>query len=69
MKIEIQKTDEEIMRCFTVMKVLRPQLDEEDFLTKVRRQNKEGYQIAACLNASECSMRLGRIPNLRRLFP
>lgn len=39
------KTDEEILKCFPVMKLLRPHLVESDFLEKVRRQMSEGYRI------------------------
>lgn len=35
------------------MKVLRPHLAEIDFLGKVRRQEKQGYQLAACIDRNE----------------
>lgn len=45
MDIRIAKTDAEITACFPVMAVLRPHLDEAEFLAQVRRQENEGYQL------------------------
>lgn len=38
-------SDEEIMNCLDLLKLLRPHLVREDFLEKVRRQEKEGYHL------------------------
>lgn len=44
---EIQKaqTDEQILKCFDLMKMLRPQLAKEKFIEQVRRQMEEGYSL------------------------
>lgn len=42
----IAETDAEIASCFPVMRELRPHLDEADFVTRVRRQQQEGYRLA-----------------------
>ena len=45
MNLEHAETDEQIMVCFPVMKVLRPHLDESKFLAAVRRQQEQGYKL------------------------
>ena len=46
-KIRIARTKAEIMRCFPVMAELRPHLIEEEFVERIRRQQKKsGYQLA-----------------------
>jgi GNAT superfamily N-acetyltransferase len=45
-KIALAETDDEIARCFEVMHELRPQLDAESFLRRVREQRGEGYSLA-----------------------
>lgn len=44
---EIQQavSDKQIMNCLPLLKELRPHLQEEDFLEKVRAQEKEGYHL------------------------
>ena len=42
----IARTDEELLRCFPVAVQLRPHLSEADFVERVRRQEREGYQMA-----------------------
>jgi len=39
-------TDNQIRRCFPVMAQLRPQLDEAEFVTRVRKQQRDGYELA-----------------------
>lgn len=46
MHVVIAETDAEIRRAFPVMGQLRPHLEEEEFLTRVRRQREAGYQLA-----------------------
>jgi GNAT superfamily N-acetyltransferase len=46
-KIFIAQSDTEIQDCFSLFKVLRPHLNEEEFLPQVRRQQIQGYQILA----------------------
>jgi len=43
--ITIANTDAEILSCFPVMSQLRPHLVESEFLTRIRRQQKEGYEL------------------------
>ncbi len=46
MPIKVATTDQEILACFPVMKVLRPHLIEEEFLPRVRKQEQDGYILA-----------------------
>ena len=46
MPIQIAQSDREISSCFPVMQQLRPHLDPEEFVAKVRRQQQGGYQLA-----------------------
>jgi GNAT superfamily N-acetyltransferase len=45
MTIPHAETDEQIMACFPVMKVLRPHLEETTFLAAIRRQQAQGYKL------------------------
>ena len=38
-------TDDEILRCFSVMRQLRPELRRDDFVATVRRMELEGYRL------------------------
>ncbi len=46
MKIQIATTDDEILACFATMHELRPHLDRESFVQRVRAQEKSGYTLA-----------------------
>ncbi|SUX54299.1 GNAT family N-acetyltransferase [Chromobacterium vaccinii] len=48
--IQLAAKDQEIERCFAVMRQLRPHLQAEDFVAIVRAQMAEGYQLAYLLN-------------------
>ena len=48
MKIFIAIEDQDIHDCYAVMSDLRPHISEAEFLTRVRRQQQGGYQLA-CL--------------------
>ena len=39
------KTDEQILGCFELLKLLRPHLKKNDFVKRVRTQKKEGYKL------------------------
>ena len=39
-------SDEEIQKCFTIMRELRPHLNPESFLHLVRQMEQEGFQLA-----------------------
>ena len=46
-RIAIANTPEEIRRCHLVMRELRPLFQEpEQFVKRIQRQRKEGYQLA-----------------------
>ena len=45
--IGIASTDDEIARCYRVVRQLRPHVPEADFVAIVRRQMAGGYRIAA----------------------
>jgi GNAT superfamily N-acetyltransferase len=46
-RIGIAETPQELRRCFPVMCELRTQItDEESFIERVLRQQKQGYQLA-----------------------
>jgi GNAT superfamily N-acetyltransferase len=46
-EIFIANTDAEIESCFPVFSVLRPHLEQSEFLPQVRRQQVQSYQILA----------------------
>ena len=50
--IKLATTDTEIEACYTVMKSLRPHISEQDFLVRVRSQEREGYQLAYLAEAN-----------------
>ncbi len=45
--ISLANTDEAILACLPVLLLLRPQLQEEEFLDQVRRQQTQGFQLLA----------------------
>ena len=49
MKIMIAETDMEIQKCHAVMRELRPHLEAQGFVELIRRQQAEGYRLAAVL--------------------
>jgi GNAT superfamily N-acetyltransferase len=44
--IALAETPEEIARCFPVMHELRPHLQAEHFVDRIREQGKEGFHLA-----------------------
>ncbi|AUH51179.1 GNAT family N-acetyltransferase [Chromobacterium sp. ATCC 53434] len=44
--IQLARQDQEIERCFAVMRQLRPHLRADAFVAAVRAQMAEGYQLA-----------------------
>src|SRR5512143_1230591 len=46
MSIAIATTKRELRRCFPVMFQLRPHLTENEFVQRVKRQQKDGYELA-----------------------
>jgi GNAT superfamily N-acetyltransferase len=51
-KIALAETDADIARCFPVMHQLRPHLVEAEFLTRVRQQQRENFQLAFAADAA-----------------
>lgn len=49
--IQLPKTDPEIEGCYEVFAILRPHLAADQFLSQVRRQQSQGYQLAAVKEA------------------
>ncbi|HET6992075.1 MAG TPA: GNAT family N-acetyltransferase [Bacteroidia bacterium] len=49
MKIKLAATDTDLLLCFPAMQALRPFLKKEDFLPRIKRLMKGGYQIAFVL--------------------
>src|SRR3989344_3527847 len=45
MDIHLAKTDTEITACYPVMRELRPHLEKESFVSRVRAQEKMGYVL------------------------
>ncbi|MEO0839925.1 MAG: GNAT family N-acetyltransferase [Cyanobacteria bacterium J06643_5] len=46
MLVELAESDVQILECFSTMFQLRPHLKQENFVEQVRRQEKDGYQLA-----------------------
>lgn len=44
--MQIAESEEQISRCFPVMRQLRPHVLEADFVAKVREQQRGGYVLA-----------------------
>jgi GNAT superfamily N-acetyltransferase len=45
--IFLANTDEDILSCFPAFSTLRPHVQESEFLSQVRRQQAQSYQILA----------------------
>ena len=43
---KLAKSDKDILACSQVMRELRPHISEEDFLSRIRRQQEQGYHLA-----------------------
>ena len=50
MHIFIAESDNEIVDCYPVMAELRPHIKAEEFLSRVRRQETDGYQLACVVD-------------------
>ncbi len=46
MQIQLARTDADIRKCWPVMKLLRPHLEEEKFVPLVKEMLSEGYELA-----------------------
>lgn len=50
MAIQLATTDSEIESCFPVMVQLRPDLEPGTFVSRVRRQQQSGYELAMAVD-------------------
>ncbi len=48
MDVRLAVSDDEIARCFPVMRQLRPHLERDEFVMRVRGQERGGYRLAFC---------------------
>ncbi|BAY83233.1 GCN5-related N-acetyltransferase [Calothrix parasitica NIES-267] len=46
MLVNLAESDEQILECFSTMSQLRPHLNKDNFVEQVRRQQKDGYELA-----------------------
>ena len=53
MNIQVATTDAEIAACYPVMRELRPQLEDANFLSRVRILEKTGYLLAFVQQSDE----------------
>ncbi|MBD2353568.1 GNAT family N-acetyltransferase [Tolypothrix sp. FACHB-123] len=44
--INLAQSDAEIERCFSTMQLLRPHLVANEFVTRIRRQEQQGFHLA-----------------------
>ncbi len=44
--VHLATTDADVARCFPVMHELRPKLQQQDFVYRIRSMHAEGYQLA-----------------------
>jgi GNAT superfamily N-acetyltransferase len=47
MKIDLATSDSDIEACYPVMAQLRPHVPQADWLSRVRRMEKDGFRLAA----------------------
>lgn len=45
MNICIAETDTEIAACFPIMRELRPHIQEDEFVPRIKHQQKDGYRL------------------------
>jgi GNAT superfamily N-acetyltransferase len=53
------ETDGEILACYPVMAELRPHIVKQEFVTQVRRQQKNGYCLACLAEGEEIQAVVG----------
>jgi GNAT superfamily N-acetyltransferase len=52
-RIALARTETELLRCFPVMRQLRPHLTPEQFLERIRRQQEAGARLVFLEDAGE----------------
>ena len=50
-EVKLAHTDAAIAACYPVLVQLRPEIEQHDFPTRVRRQMAQGYELACVLDA------------------
>jgi GNAT superfamily N-acetyltransferase len=50
-RVRIAETDAEILDCFPTLLELRPHLRREELVERIRRQQREGFQLASIVEA------------------
>ena len=45
MNVRLAKSDKEIAACYPVMRELRPHIPEDEFVARIRSQEKNGYRL------------------------
>jgi GNAT superfamily N-acetyltransferase len=63
--IRIAESDADVQACFPVMSQLRPHLHAEEFLERVRRQERQGYRLLAGLVAGRGGERVVAVAGFR----
>jgi GNAT superfamily N-acetyltransferase len=53
MHCQLAETDTEILACYPVMAALRPHILEQEFVARVRRQQRDGYRLVFLEEAGE----------------
>lgn len=53
MRLQLAESDEQIAACFPVLVQLRPHLDVESFLPRIRRQQQQGFRLACLEDAGQ----------------
>lgn len=59
MEIKICASENDIQKCWLVLKELRPHLDEYEFVPMVKEMMSEGYQLAFIEEAGMASAAVG----------
>jgi GNAT superfamily N-acetyltransferase len=52
MQIDLASSDEAITDCYPIMRELRPHIGAEEFLSRVRLQQADGYRLAVLRDAT-----------------
>lgn len=63
-EIQEAKTEEQILKCFDLLQLLRPHLQKEEFVQRVREQEQQGYKLICIGEGSDLKSVAGyRIAN------
>ena len=59
MTIQTATTEQDILKCFDVLKALRPHLEQETYLATVQEMITEGYQLAFIEEGGKAAAAIG----------